>query len=279
MFKFAHLILGAGLMFGASAASAGDLMPDSADGIMNACRADFHRMCSYVAPGEGRAARCLLEHKAELTPPCLSAIKIATDVEACTADYQRFCPGVPAGPNAFRCLADKMDALVPACRRVVSANLPYMLPGGERRYGYNRGQGAYGEPNPYAYRGGSPDDERDAGQGAPYGQPYSQPYSQPYGQTYGRPYSQPYNQPYGQTYGRPYSQPYGQPYSQPYGQPNSSEAYRDPGDGERYAEEGGTPRFRPYDDRYGSYGYATPGYDNAAPREPAEPEEEREPNR
>src|SRR5208337_3041405 len=47
MLKIAQYILGAGLMIGASTASAGDLMPDSADGIMNSCRSDYHRMCSY----------------------------------------------------------------------------------------------------------------------------------------------------------------------------------------------------------------------------------------
>jgi hypothetical protein len=172
MFKIARYILGAGLMIGASAASAGDLMPDSADGIMNSCRSDYHRMCSYVVPGDGRAARCLLDHEMDLTPACLSAIKIATSVEACMPDYRRFCPGVPAGPRAFRCLSDRTDMLAPQCRRVVSANAPYMLPQGGQ-YSYNQGPAPYETPNPRAYAGrdGYPDEDRYAGEGAP--QPWS----------------------------------------------------------------------------------------------------------
>ena len=38
MLKIAQYILGAALIFGAAAASAGDLVPDAADGIMNSCR-------------------------------------------------------------------------------------------------------------------------------------------------------------------------------------------------------------------------------------------------
>jgi len=129
-------------------------------------------MCSYAVPGDGRAARCLLDHEMDLTPACLSAIKIATAVEACMPDYQRFCPDVPAGPQAFRCLADRMDMLIPLCRRVVSANAPYMLGRGER-YGYNREPAPYQAPNPnaYAYRGGAPDEDRYGDEGAP--QPWS----------------------------------------------------------------------------------------------------------
>jgi len=281
MLKIAPFILGAGLMIGAASASAGDLMPDAADGIMNSCRPDYHRICSYVAPGDGRVARCLLDHQAELSPYCLQAIRIASSVEACLGDYERLCPGVPRGPQAFQCLAGRMDMLNPQCRRVVSANAPYMPPRGER-YGYNGGPAPYGSPtpyqapapyrapapyagpnpNPYAYQGGPAEEERYGGPGAPQSQPYGG-YAYRNGPQYDDRYADegaPQSQPYDGYAGQP-APGYGDRYA---GQPA-------PSYGERYAEDS-APRFRSYDDRGG---YAGQDYGNGAPREPYEPEEDR----
>jgi hypothetical protein len=262
MFKFAHYLLGAGVLLGASAATAGDLVPDSADGIMNACRGDYHRLCSEIVPGDGRAARCMIGHKMELSPGCRSAIEIATNVEACMPDYQKLCQGVAKGPQAFHCLSERMERLAPTCQRVVSANLPYMEPRAQR-YGYN------GSPAPYPDAQGS----------SPYPQgpsPYSQgpsAYSQnpfPYGylQNPGRPYVEREPNPYAYREAPPEGERYageGEPPREPehsygYGQP--------PQYGERYAEEG-PPRFRSYDDRYGFFG--------SPPEGPSEPYVEREP--
>lgn len=258
MFKIARYIFGAGLVFAATAASAGDLQADAADGVMDACRTDYHRMCSYVVPGEGRVARCLLDRQMELSPYCLQSLKIASAAEDCLPDYQRLCPGVPKGRQAFQCLASRMDMLMPACRRVVSANAPYMQPRGDR-YSYNGGYNAapapygapapytgpapYAEPNPgpYAYRDGY------ARPSVPQGQPYNG-YAYP-GEQRAAPSYDGYayqNEPQRKSYDR---------YSYHYG----------PGYGGRYAEEG-APRFRSYDDSY-SGGYAAPGY-GAAPRAP-----------
>ncbi len=285
MLKIAQYILGAALIFGPAAASAGDLVPDAADGIMNSCRPDYHRICSNVAPGNGRVARCLLDHQAEISPYCLQAIKIASAVEDCMPDYQRLCPGVAKGQQAFQCLADRIDMLMPACRRVVSANLPYMQRGERYSYngGYNGGPAPYAAPAPYS----SP---------APYAGPNPGPYA--YQDGYARP-SEP-QQPYNGYAGRaPQSQPYsgyagpGAPQGQSYngyaypGDPRTGPQYdgyayrneppREPYDGYayqpnpgpgysgRYAEQGG-PRFRSYDDNY-SGGYAGPGY-GGAPRAP-----------
>jgi len=282
MLKIAPYILGAGLMIGATAASAGDLVPDAADGIMNACRPDHHRICSYVAPGDGRVARCLLDHQAELAPNCLQAIRIASAVESCLPDYERFCPGVPRGPQAFRCLADRMNMLLPQCRRVVSANAPYMLPRGER-YGYNGGPAPYpapapyqapapyhnpapyAGPAPYAYPGGAPEEERYAGPGAPPNRPYG-------GYAY-RDGPQPQ---YDDRYADEGAPPQGRPYDPYAGQPAPGYGERYAGQpapsyGERYAEDA-APRFMPYGDR-GSY--FRRDYGNDAPREPYEPEGER----
>jgi hypothetical protein len=271
MFKIARYIFGAGLVFAATAASAGDLPADTADGVMDACRADYHRMCSYVVPGEGRAARCLLDHQRELAPYCLQSLKIASAAEDCLPDYERFCPGVPKGKEAFQCLAGRMDRLAPSCRRVVSANAPYMLPQQGERYSDNGGYGsgaapysgpAYGAPSPYSrpspYAGPNPDpyaggEEQDA-----YG----------YGGT-GEGQRQPYN---GYAYpGDPRTAPSYDGYADragPRREPDGgySPYHYGPGYGGRYAE--GAPRFRSYDDGY-TGGYAAPEYGTApAPRAP-----------
>jgi hypothetical protein len=120
-----------------------------ADGIVNSCRPDYHRICSDVPPGDGRAARCLLDHQAELSPNCLKTLKIASAVKECTQDYRRLCPGVPTGPQAFQCLADRMNMLAPGCRRVVAANLPYVQPRGER-YSYKGAPALNFAPPPFA---------------------------------------------------------------------------------------------------------------------------------
>jgi len=242
MFKFARYVLGVGLMVGTTAASAGEVMSDAAGGVMNACRPDYHRLCSYAVQGNGRIARCLLDHETELTPSCLRAVKIAAGAEACMADYRRYCQGVPRGQQAFECLAGRMDALRPACRRVVSANAPYMQPHGER-YGYGRGPGPYGGPNydAYAFRYGSPDEERYAREGEPGVRRYGG-----------------------------------------YGDRQRDEDRDldegNPSPQDRYAEEE-APRFQPYGGRYAGPGYPGQGYGYGGPPSRYGPDEEREPAR
>jgi len=180
MLKSLKAILGAGVIFGATAASAGGLPPEVLDNVMQTCRADYHRVCSDVLPGGGRVGRCLLDHETELAPPCLKAIKLAYAIEACMPDYRRFCNGVaPGGGQIVECLADRIEALAPECQRVVSANAPYATQGRERYSSY-RGQ-SYGDPYRDRYEdryAGRPDDRyRDQ----PYGEarPYDRGYDGP----------------------------------------------------------------------------------------------------
>lgn len=169
MLRSFRIMLGAGLVACATAASAGNLPPELLDNVMRFCRADYHRVCSEVVPGDGRVGRCLLDHETELAPPCLKAIKLAYAVEVCMPDYRRFCNGVePGGGQIVECLADRIELLNPECRRVVSANAPYS---GEReRYGSYR-PAPYGEPRPYE----RPYDDRYADHG------YDRDRYQPYG--------------------------------------------------------------------------------------------------
>jgi hypothetical protein len=290
MFKLVRSILATGLMLSATAALAGDIPPGVADDVMNSCRPDIQRVCSYVVPGDGRATRCLLDHETQLSPPCLKAVKLAYATDACMPDYQRYCQGVPRGPQVTQCLSQRMEVLRPACRRIVAGNDPYVNPNGGRfSYngggygggGYNTGPApysqpdreAYGQPNraPYGYGdryygdrypgGGRYQDEQAyAGEGQPRQQPYG---AYPYG---GSPQDEDRYAGNGQT---------GQ---QPYG----AYPYREgaPQDADRYAG-GGQPRFQPYGGGYAgpAPGYNDRGYGNGGPREPYEPEEESEPAR
>jgi hypothetical protein len=262
MLKIAQYVLGAGLLLGASAASAGDLPPDAADGVMNSCRADYHRICQRVVPGDGRVARCLLDHEMELSPSCLQTLKIASAVEDCLPDYDRYCRGVPKGKEAFQCLADRIERLAPACQRIVEANAPYMQPD-RGRYAYNGGSDPYyRDPAPYSsrapYDGENPGayayrEELGAGN---YGAP-REPQGQPHG---AQPY-QPYN---GSAYPADPRHSGSYSYSGPPRERNDPYAYHyGPGYGGRYAE--GAPRFRSYDGSETGSAYAPP-YN--APRAP-----------
>jgi hypothetical protein len=259
MLKIAQYVLGAGLLIGATAASAGDLSSDVADGVMDTCRGDYHRICPRVVPGDGRVTRCLLDHEMELSPPCLQTLKIASAVEDCLPDYDRYCQGVPKGKEAFQCLAGKIERLAPPCRRVVDANAPYMLPRGER-YSYNGGTSPYyGTPAPYSRH--APYDDREP---APYGgreEPGAGGYAGP-GEPQGQSQIQPYNgyaYPADRREGGSYS------YSGPPREANDPYAYHyGPGYGGRYAE--GAPRFQSYDGSDTGSAYAPPY--SPAPRAP-----------
>jgi hypothetical protein len=165
MLKLIKFVLCAGMMTGATVAMAADLPAEVTNDVMETCRADYHRVCSEVLPGDGRIGRCLLDHERELSPGCLKKVKFAYAVEVCMPDYHRFCQGVPAGAaNAVECLSHRMGALHPECERVVAANAPYFMPEGPR-YGDNRYEGPNSGPGrePYPYRGYS-----DAGPRGPY---------------------------------------------------------------------------------------------------------------
>jgi hypothetical protein len=253
MFKYAHFVFGAALTIGAAAANAGDLPSDAAEAFMDACRPDYHRLCAYVVPGEGRAARCLLDRETELSPRCLRAVKLAFAIEACLPDYDRYCRGVPRGPQAVACLSSRLDILHPECRRVVAANEPYLREPEGGRFAYR--SGPYNAPGeaPYGYEGR-----------APYGGAYREP----------EPYEQRDREAAGEG---PRYQPYGaDPYSAP-SQGYDRYAYGPgPQNGERYAGDG-EPRFQRYGERYPSSGYDEPSY-QGAPQGPYAGEE-REPPR
>ena len=44
-----------------------------------ACRADVERLCKGVAPGGGRIAKCMRDHRSEISPDCRASLKAARD--------------------------------------------------------------------------------------------------------------------------------------------------------------------------------------------------------
>jgi hypothetical protein len=274
MFKIAKYVIGAWLVAGASAASAGDVPSEVADNMMRSCRADYHRICPDVVPGAGRASLCLLDHEAELSPACLEAVKTAHAIEVCTPDYRRYCEGAK-GLQAMECLASRMEALKPECRRIVAANAPYM---NRRSSRYAYGSPApYGPPSPgpYAYRGGPEDEDRYAEEGGASG-PYG---AYPYPGRPGPNGTYPYQGRQAPDGAYPYA---GRPgpdgaYTYP-GRPAPGGTYPyagGPGPDERDARED-ERRFRSYDDRYAGRSGPQRDYDRGAPGEREAPDEERE---
>lgn len=168
MFSLAKYLLGVALVAGSvHHAAAYNLPPEIINGVMDACRPDYHRLCDYTVPGEGRIAQCLLDHEMELAPRCLGAVKFAYAIEACMPDYYRYCRGVPPGGGRIvECLAERMDMLIPECRHVVRANLPHphfdrFGPGpynGPERYP-NPGYEQPGHEQGFAPRGPYPGDD------------------------------------------------------------------------------------------------------------------------
>ncbi|MBR0961299.1 cysteine rich repeat-containing protein [Bradyrhizobium japonicum] len=49
-------------------------MRSEARAVMQACRTDYRRLCSDVAPGGGRILACLQSHAGQLTPTCAQTL-------------------------------------------------------------------------------------------------------------------------------------------------------------------------------------------------------------
>ena len=85
------------------------------------CAADYQKFCAGVQPGEGRIARCMAGHKAELSPACQSAIKAGVErvdrfVKACKPDAEKYCKSIPVGDGRIlSCLKGRESDLNPAC--------------------------------------------------------------------------------------------------------------------------------------------------------------------
>jgi hypothetical protein len=86
------------------------------DAAMQACRADYGKLCPGVKPGGGRAAECLKQHEAELTPACKAAVDKLGD---CGQEVKRIC-GDASAPSAVReCVKAHASEFSATCRAAV----------------------------------------------------------------------------------------------------------------------------------------------------------------
>ena len=102
----------------------------AAEGPKGACKADVEKFCKDVKPGEGRIIACLKTHEAELSAECKAKGLEAKGpeakdrkegkggfIEACRADLDKLCAGVPAGHGAkIRCLKEHEAVLSEGCK-------------------------------------------------------------------------------------------------------------------------------------------------------------------
>jgi hypothetical protein len=86
------------------------------------CAGDVAKFCGDVKPGEGRIAKCLKQHKDELSPACkmhLAQVKeaIKETHKACEDDITMFCPGVQPGEGRIlNCLKEHKSELSSKCK-------------------------------------------------------------------------------------------------------------------------------------------------------------------
>ncbi len=87
-----------------------------------ACKADAEKLCKDVQPGEGRMARCLKQHEANVSPGCKDAMvqarqKMQALREACRGDVKQYCRGVKSGHGRMlTCLKQNEAKLSAGCR-------------------------------------------------------------------------------------------------------------------------------------------------------------------
>jgi hypothetical protein len=132
------------------------------------CGQDLHRLCYGVQPGEGRLIQCLLSHRGELSPTCMSRVAAARSAPgvaplsypnarspglpsagsaamgsaalraSCGPDVQRLCAGITSERGGvIRCLNTHRIEVSPPCvaflnemlaRRAAQKNAPVPLP-------------------------------------------------------------------------------------------------------------------------------------------------------
>jgi hypothetical protein len=92
------------------------------------CAEDTKRLCSNVQPGEGRIAKCLKQHKDELSPGCKEFFqkagtknKAKTKIKkVCAEDIKNLCKEIkPGGGRIRECLNSHVKQLAPDCRKAL----------------------------------------------------------------------------------------------------------------------------------------------------------------
>ncbi|MBI5626079.1 MAG: hypothetical protein HY935_02580 [Nitrosomonadales bacterium] len=86
------------------------------------CADDAAKLCKDVQKGEGRVAKCLKEHKDELSPACKKRVAKAKErakemKEECHEDAKKLCKDIqPGGGRIMQCLKQHEGELSPACK-------------------------------------------------------------------------------------------------------------------------------------------------------------------
>jgi hypothetical protein len=88
------------------------------------CDEDAKRLCPDVKPGEGRIAKCLKQHKDELSPGCKEFLqKAGTKIkimEVCAEDIKNLCKEIkPGGGRILECLNSHVKQLAPDCKKAL----------------------------------------------------------------------------------------------------------------------------------------------------------------
>ena len=87
------------------------------------CQEDAERLCKDKKAGGGRIARCLYQHKAELSPACKDKFdgfkkRLAEVRESCEEDAEKFCQAVQPGQGKIaRCLRMHGPDLSASCKK------------------------------------------------------------------------------------------------------------------------------------------------------------------
>ena len=82
-----------------------------------ACKPDAEKLCKGVQPGKGRIARCLVEHKDQLSAGCREKIVQAQSRHPCLKDIEALCKGVQPGEGRIgQCLKQHEAELSAECK-------------------------------------------------------------------------------------------------------------------------------------------------------------------
>ena len=88
-----------------------------ADEFKEACKPDAEKLCKETPKGPGNMIRCLVSHKADLSPSCRQKIDEAATNHPCAKDAERLCKDVKPGEGRMaQCMKSHQNDLSPACK-------------------------------------------------------------------------------------------------------------------------------------------------------------------
>lgn len=85
------------------------------------CKTDYEKFCKDIKPGQGRIAKCIAEHKDELSQSCKDHIETVSGIrrdfqKSCKGDFNKFCYGEkPGAGRIITCLKQHESELSENC--------------------------------------------------------------------------------------------------------------------------------------------------------------------